>query len=477
MSETPTSPSTDGTPDGEPTEASAADTAASTPKKNRVLKATGWMSLGAGLAQVIRLGSSVILTRLLLPDVYGLMEIVYVFYTGLHMFSDIGLEQNIIASKRGDDPVFLNTAWTFQVVRGLVLFGASVLIAFPVASFYGQPELTLLIPGVGLTAVFDGLYSTSIRTQARHLNLKPVVLIELGMQLSVVMVQVVVALISPTAWSLVIGAWVGTLAKAWASHALLRTHPHRLTWEPAAARELFTFGSWIFGSTALTFIYGQGDRLILAALLSLSDLGVYAIATRLRTAVISVSTSLIRSIVMPLIAERNREAGGDEGERREEVVRLYYRARLRLDALFMTGAGGLMTFGDTLIAVLYREDYHGAGPILQVLAIHVAMMAALGPSEAILTGIGQTKHYFLWSLGRTAWMLIGVPLGWLVAGFWGVVWMVATLEVPTVFILHRQMRSQGLWRTEREVLSLVFLGLGLVLGAIASTFVRSLAGP
>jgi Polysaccharide biosynthesis protein len=70
------------------------------------------------------------------------MAIVNTFIVGLAMFSDIGIGQNVIRHERGDDPDFLNTIWTIQVVRGLILAVIATLAAVPIARFYHQPELS-----------------------------------------------------------------------------------------------------------------------------------------------------------------------------------------------------------------------------------------------------------------------------------------------------------------------------------------------
>src|SRR5204863_421086 len=70
---------------------------------------------------ILRLGSNLILARLLVPEMFGLMALVNTFMMGLQMFSDVGIGPSIIQNRRGDDPAFLNTAWTIQVMRGMAL--------------------------------------------------------------------------------------------------------------------------------------------------------------------------------------------------------------------------------------------------------------------------------------------------------------------------------------------------------------------
>ncbi len=69
------------------------------------------------------------MARLLMPEIFGVMLIATTVSVVLHLLSDVGLRQNIVQSPRGDDPVFLNTAWTVQILRGVVLFASTLLIA------------------------------------------------------------------------------------------------------------------------------------------------------------------------------------------------------------------------------------------------------------------------------------------------------------------------------------------------------------
>jgi O-antigen/teichoic acid export membrane protein len=108
--------------------------------KKLAIRGAVWTIASYGTSQILRFGSNLILTRLFIPDVFGLMALVYVFISGLHLFSDIGIGTSIIQNKRGDDPVFLNTAWTMQVIRGVGLWICSFLIAWPVAAFYAKPN-------------------------------------------------------------------------------------------------------------------------------------------------------------------------------------------------------------------------------------------------------------------------------------------------------------------------------------------------
>src|SRR5205085_6387616 len=80
--------------------------------RQRTLRGSVWTSSEYVANVVLRLGSNLVLARLLVPQMFGIMRIVNIFAQGLQMFSDVGIGPVIIQNPRGDEPAFLNTAWT-----------------------------------------------------------------------------------------------------------------------------------------------------------------------------------------------------------------------------------------------------------------------------------------------------------------------------------------------------------------------------
>ena len=173
--------------------------------KKLAIRGTIWTIAGYGAGQILRFGSNLILTRLVAPDVFGLMALVYVFITGLHLFSDIGIGPSIIQNKRGEEPDFYNTAWTMQVVRGVGLWLCCLLITWPVATIYGKPVLLQLIPVVGLTTLIDGVRSTALFTLNRQLAVSKLAVFEFGGQVVGTTVMIVLAWYYHNVWAIVIG--------------------------------------------------------------------------------------------------------------------------------------------------------------------------------------------------------------------------------------------------------------------------------
>ena len=97
--------------------------------KSKSIVAAAWTLLGFGGAQVIRLGSNLVMTRLLAPEMFGVMAIVNVIIIGFNLISDIGLRPNIIQRQRELDDGFLDTAWTVQIIKGFLLWFAVLVLS------------------------------------------------------------------------------------------------------------------------------------------------------------------------------------------------------------------------------------------------------------------------------------------------------------------------------------------------------------
>jgi O-antigen/teichoic acid export membrane protein len=168
---------------------------------------------GFGGAQVLRLASNLILARLLFPEAFGLMAIVSVIIQGLMQFSDVGVSPAIMQSKRGDDPAFLNTAWTIQALRGVGLWLVACALAWPVAVIYDAPLLMQLLPVAGLSLLITGFNPTALDTAKRHLRWGRVTAIEFAVQITGIVAAVALAWWWQSVWALVVSCSSGSFCR------------------------------------------------------------------------------------------------------------------------------------------------------------------------------------------------------------------------------------------------------------------------
>jgi len=424
--------------------------------KARALKGSAWTIAGFGSSQVLRLGSNLVLTRLLFPEAFGLMALVSVFMQGLAMFSDVGIGPSIIQNKRGEEPAFLNTAWTIQIVRGFILWAGAWALAWPVASFYGEPLLMQMLPVVGLTAAIQGFQSTAVFTSNRRLDLGRLTMLQLVGQAVSIAVMVTWAAIEPTVWALVAGGIASSIVQVGLGHVVLASHRHRIGWDRQASRSLFRFGKWIFLGTAITFIGQQADRLFLGRAVGAAELGVYSIAVMIVAVPIAVNMTLIRRVGYPVLSEKHRSTG--------DVRAALERIRRMTDLSLLAPIGLVIPLAPAGVALLYDERYHAAGAMVSVLLVRAAMRVMLEPIESALVAIGRPRYATVQYAARTVGVVVAMPFAWQLYGLDGIVWVIGLSEVPSLVVLWRAAMSNGLFRLGRELRSLGLLAFAAVLG-------------
>lgn len=360
----------------------------------RVLKAAAWTLSGHAASQVIRLASNLILSRLLFPEAFGLMALVYTFLSGLQMLSDTGTNPSIIQSKRGNDPAFLNTAWTIDCIRGGVLWLAACILSIPIANFYKEPILQYLLPVCGLTLLLSGFNSNKIVLANRNLALGRLTAIDLIVQVSGVVVILVCASIAKVTnaprdiavWAMVAGNLVSSGMYLILSYTFIEGEGNRFHFDREAFDELFRFGRWIFLSTLLTFFAYQGNNLVIPRLLGFTFLGIFSFASNLSQFAGGIVGMMESRVLFPSYSEVHRE----RPERLRSVLR---RSRIVLNAVNCAVAMFFIFFGPLLIQIMYDDRYSDAGWILQLLALGSIM--SLLPSTYTNVLLAQGKTYIL----------------------------------------------------------------------------------
>jgi O-antigen/teichoic acid export membrane protein len=368
----------------------------------RALRGTLWSFADFGVSQGLRLASNLILTRLLFPEAFGLMALVSVVTVGLNLFSDTGVRPLIVQHARGDDPDFLNTAWTVQVVRGAFLWILLLAIAGPVAGLYDEPQLAQILPVAGLTLLIDGFQPTSVHTVSRHIALARFTQIKLGTQAIGLVIMTILAWELQSVWALVVGNVISCALTTLAYHVFLPGMRNRFRWERDAATQILQFGKWIFLSTAAGFLVNQGDRAILGLYVSLETLGIYNIGYFLASVPLLLFFALQGAVMTPLY--RMKPPGQSAANRAA-----LFRARRLITVAMLSAAAVLGFIGPLLVGILYDPRYAAAGAMITLFSVSVVPMISLNTIGAALMGVGDSRAMFF-VVGTTAFLQTGLLL-------------------------------------------------------------------
>lgn len=430
------------------------------PRKTLASRALGGSILsiiGFGGGQTMRLASNLILTRILSPDDFGLMTLVTGFLIGLTMFSDMGLGPSIQQSKRGDDPAFLDTAWTLKIIRGGILLAVSTLIAWPLALFYQAPEFAHVFPVAAISLLIAGFNPTRIDTAARHMYLGRLTAIELTAQAINIGIVVLAAFWLQSVWALVIGNVAGAVVMLTLTWLFLPGHVDRFRLEPEARAELMHFGKWIFLSTICGFLLFQGDRLILGRVLTLEQLGIYNIGQFLGTVPMMLGGAIGGRLFIPMYRQHPPQESLAN-------VRMLMRTRAAVAALLILGVTILALTGPWIVELLYDARYHRAGGLLILIALlQLPQILTISYDYSALAA-GDTRGVFIMQANRALIYVICVGFGAYWDGLAGVFIGQAIAFVLNYPVVVRLARRHRAWDVRHDAL---IVGYTVLLIALA----------
>lgn len=428
----------------------------------RLLHGAIWTTGAYFVSVTVRFGSNVILSRLVMPEVFGMMLIISTLRFGIELVSDVGIGQNIVQNSKGEERSFRNTAWTIQFIRGVILFSLMFILAAPLGQLYSLPSSAIQLSAVGL--ILGGAASVSIYMLQRQLQFVKLNLFDLMIEFFNVSLVIAMALYSPTIWSLLTANILTMVVRAVATYLL----PYGRTWfawNASHAREIMSFGKWIFLSSLLSFLCASFDKLYLGHAVPLAVLGVYGIARTIADLPAVLVGRLSYSLIFPVVSSR----------RGQEVDAL--RAEMRpLRSKLLVAFAVCIAFGvvvsDFAVWLVYDPRYHDAGWILPILLLGVWLSLLCTISEYSLLGLGRPLYGAAGNMAKLAFMVVALPLGAQFYGIAGAILAIAASEFTRYMpILFGQYRERVAFL--RQDLAMTAL---LVLLILAFSFVRYEAG-
>jgi O-antigen/teichoic acid export membrane protein len=436
-------------------------------KKNKIFVAGTWVMLAFGFSQLIRLGSNLIITRLLEPQLFGIMAVVNVVIFGIVMFTDLGLWAFVVRHKDPENVHMLNAVWTIQVVRGWLVYMVIVIAAVYLIignqfwpsmfdGIYTDSQLPYLILVAGIASVISSYRSMASPVMHRKMEVGKLEAIEIISQFAGLLVMLTWVWLYPSIWALLSAGMISPLVSTILSFTLF-SFKHKIVWDKAISKEVFDFSKWIVFASALTFLFSQADRLYFGAKIDAVTLGIYSIAFMLVSTISSVAQTLAEKIVFPVFSS---QVHGDRLLLKEK----YYKVRLYLDLPMFLIAGLIIALGPLLISTLYDERYADAGWMMQILVLSVVGNTLSAVSMECLSALSVTKVRMWVMLIRTLSLFIGLPLFYYYQGFYGAVWAVAINVWISLPLTYYTLEKNSVFDFLKEIRMLPFVGVGYLAG-------------
>ncbi len=366
----------------------------------------GFARLGAqGANFLLRLGSLMVLARLLGPKDFGIVGMVTAFTGVLMLFRDFGLSAAAIQRADVTEEQVSTLFWLNLLVGGL-LGCISIALAPVIAAFYHEPRLSAVTMALAAGFVFNAA------------GVQHGVLLQREMRFTALAVISTIALIIGTA--IAIG---GALAGYgyWALVAMTITSPLIGTigfwlatgWVPGrprrgvGIRSMMHFGGTLTVNGLVVYIATNFEKVLLGRFWGVDAVGLYGRAYQL----VNIPTDNLNSAAGE-VAFAALSRLQDDPKRLKSYFLKGYSLVLAL-TLPLTIACAL--FADDVIHVLLGPKWEGAVVIFRLLAPTILVFAVANPLSWLLCSLGMIRRLLKMGLAITPIMItayvIGLPYG------------------------------------------------------------------
>lgn len=336
----------------------------------------------AAIQSVMRMGSNIVLARLLAPSAFAMITITMLVLTGITMISDVGIALTALREggmSREDE----HRLWTMQLVRGVLVGLLVAAAAVPIGWVYRDAQLTHVLLALALMPVLQGAQSLYPILALKDRRLLPSTLLELGSRVGGITLSILVAFVSPTVWSLVIGTLAGVMFSIIGSH-WLAGYRSRFVFDRAYIARQWRFSRWIQASSTLYFLGGQIDKPLFPFLFGMTTFGLYGIGAALAAMPTQITHRWSASVFYPLTTQLL--LGGQAA--RAQLL------RVRTTMLFYTAAIALtvVAISPSFFMLLYEPQYYEATRFAQILALAIFFDTAES-SLRHMPLVESTPHY------------------------------------------------------------------------------------
>ena len=239
----------------------------------------------------------VIIARILSPNDFGLIGIALLTMGILETFSETGFKHALIQTKK-DIKSYLDSAWTFMIIRGFILLTILFFFAPYIATFFNTPESIPIIRVIGLGILIQASTNVGVIYFRKELEFNKQFIFQLSGTLVDFIIAVTAVFVLKNVWALVFGILAGNVTRGVVSYLI---HPYRPHFDLniVKIKELWVFGRWVLLSSIVTFLLLQGDDIIVGGLLGATMLGFYQMAYKISNLPSTEITHVISQVTYP----------------------------------------------------------------------------------------------------------------------------------------------------------------------------------
>jgi O-antigen/teichoic acid export membrane protein len=393
------------------------------------------LARGGALMVAMKLGvkvlgfvSTMVVARILTPADYGIVAVAMGVIGILEILGEFSFDLALIRNRNATSAHY-NTAWTLNLIRGVVFAIGVFLCADPIAAWVGSAETADLLRLLALIPLLDGLTNIGTVDFRKQFKFERELALNVLSKLIEVGAAIAAAFALRSFWALGIGIVVGRMANVALGYVMstYRPRPDLSRW-----REIAGFSGWMFGYNITFALSWRLDVIVVGRLLPTSAVGFF-------TNAISVAALPSTELVMP-IARALYPGYSLVAEDIDKLRRIYLNSLAVIAGLAIPITFGLAALAHPAVMILLGAQWRESAVLLSVIAPSFGIYMLLAGSDSVLVASGRTRSLFLRGVYRLAIrpaaFYIMVSQHGLMGVAWAI-WLAVSLDMVLMMLLVR----------------------------------------
>ena len=311
-----------------------------------IVNATKWSSVTEIIAKLVTPVTSVVLARLLTPDIFGVVTTLTMIITFAEIFTDAGFQKYLIQHEFKDDidkNQSINVAFWSNLVMSLLIWLLIILFCEPLARMVGNPGLGRVLAIACVSIPLASFSSIQMALYKRDFDFKTLFKVRIIGVCIPLIVTIPLAIILKNYWSLIIGTIMSNIV-----NAVLLTYYSR--WKPrfyfsfVKLKEMFSFTLWSMVEAVSIWLTSYVDVFIIGVYLNEYYLGLYKTSITLVGQIIG----LVIVATTPILFSSLSRLQDDE----HAFTNLFFKFQRVVAILILPLGVGIFCYSDFITSIL-----------------------------------------------------------------------------------------------------------------------------
>lgn len=351
--------------------------------KQEMINGVFWTAIQKYSGIILQLGITALLARLLTPEEFGVVAVAQVLIVFFNIFTDMGLTSGIIQKDLNKEEI--SHIFSFTVYFGGFISTLFFFSAWPIANYYGNKDLVGICQLLAIPMFVGTIGMVPATLVAKNKRFKFITQRTLVFQLISGILAVCIAFLGYGYFALILPGIITSIGTCIVDY---KQYPQkfyfRIDFSPI--KKIFSYSIYLFSFNIFNYFTRNLDKLIIGKYFSLNDLGYYQKSYSLMMLPLQQITHVVTPVMHPVLAQLQNDS--------VSLGRTYVKI-IKLLATIGFPLGVFLYFSaDSLINIVFGEQWQQAVPVFQILALSVPTQIVMSSTGGIFQASGRTDCFF-----------------------------------------------------------------------------------